>query len=192
MLRRSLFAAACVAALAGPVAAADFVLDANHTQAQFSVVHMGFGHVQGQIPVVAGTITTGAGDLPTAISATLSAKDIDSHAADRDRDLRGADWFEVDKYPTMTFVAKQITGTPQAFKIVGDLTMHGVTKPVTLNGKEVGKITDARGRTHIGYSASGTLDRRDWNLNWGRTVPGGALVASNDITLELNVEAVSK
>ncbi len=192
MLRHSLVAAACFAALTVPAAAADFVLDANHTQAQFTVVHMGFGHVQGQIPVAGGTVTTGTGDLPTAITATLSVKDIDSHSADRDRDLRGADWFEVDKFPTITFVAKQITGTPQAFKIVGDLTMHGVTKPVTLNGKEVGKITDTRGRTHIGYSASGTLDRRDWNLVWGRTVLGGALIAGNDIALDLNVEAVSK
>ena len=179
-------------ALGAPALAAEFVLDANHTQAQFTVVHLGFGHVQGQIPVVSGTLTTGPGDVPAALSVTLSAKDLDSHSANRDRDLRGPDWFDVEKFPTMTFVAKQITGTAQAFKIVGDLTMHGVTKPVTLTGKEVGRMNDARGRTHIGYSANATLDRRDWNLLWGGVTPGGALVAGNEVTIDLNAEAVSK
>ena len=92
----------------------------------------------------------------------------------------------------MTFVSKSITGSPQNFTIVGDLTMHGVTKPVTLTAKSIGKMTDARNRTHIGYSATTTLDRRDWGLNWGRTTPGGSLIAGNDVTLDLNVEVVSK
>ena len=105
--------------------------------------------------------------MPTAISATFSAKDIDSQSADRDKDLRSADWFETDKFPTMTFVSKSITGTPQAFTVVGDLTMHGVTKPVTLAAKTIGKMTDARSRTHVGYTATANLDRRDWGLNWG-------------------------
>ena len=123
---------------------------------------------------------------------TLSAKDIDTQSADRDRDLRSADWFEVDKFPTMTFVARSITGSPQALSIAGDLTMHGVTKPVTFTAKEIGKMTDARGRTHVGYSATTTLDRRTWGLNWGRTTPGGSLVAGNDVSIDLNVELVSK
>ena len=76
--------------------------------------------------------------------------------------------------------------------IVGDLTMHGVTKTVTFTAKETGKMTDARGRTHVGYSAATTLDRRQWNLNWGRTTPGGSLIAGNDVTIDLNVELVSK
>jgi polyisoprenoid-binding protein YceI len=106
--------------------------------------------------------------------------------------LRGADFFEVDKFPTMTFVAKSITGTPQAFTIVGDLTMHGVTKPLTFTAKELGKMTDQRGRTHVGYSAATTLDRRQWGMNWGGSTPGGSLVAGNDVTIDLNVEIVSK
>jgi polyisoprenoid-binding protein YceI len=137
-------------------------------------------------------VTTGQSDLPTAVSVTLSAKDLDTHSADRDRDLRGPDWFDVTKFPTMTFVSKKIDGTPQAFTMTGDLTMHGVTKPVTLTGQFLGKLTDARGRTHVGYTATTTLDRRDWGLLWGNTTPGGALVAAFDIAINLNVEAVSK
>jgi len=191
-LFRPLLAAAFVAALAAPAFAADYAIDPNHTQATFTVTHLAISRVSGKVPVTAGTVVLGATDLPTAVSVTFSAKDIDTQSADRDKDLRSPDWFEVDTFPTMTFVSKAITGTPQAFTMVGDLTMHGVTKPVTLSAKTIGKMTDARGRTHVGYTATGTLDRREWGLNWGRTTPGGALIAGNDVTLDINVEIVSK
>jgi polyisoprenoid-binding protein YceI len=189
---RPLLAAAFVAALAAPALAADYAIDPNHTQATFTVTHLAISRVSGKVPVSAGTVAIGASGLPTAISVTFSAKDIDTQSADRDRDLRSADWFDTDKYPTMTFVAKSVSGTPQAFTVQGDLTMHGVTKPVTLNAKELGKMTDARNRTHIGYTATATLDRREWGLNWGKTTPGGGLIAGNDVTIDVNVEVVSK
>ncbi|HEY0395863.1 MAG TPA: YceI family protein [Candidatus Elarobacter sp.] len=192
MLRRSVLTAALVAALTVPAFAADYAVDANHTQATFVVTHLAITRVSGKIPVTSGTVTLGSNGLPSAITVTLSAKDLDTGSADRDRDLRGPDWFEVDKHPTMTFAARSVTGTPQAFTVVGDLTMHGVTKPVTLSAKELGKMTDARNRTHVGYSVTGQLDRREWGLNWGRTTPGGSLVAGNDITLDMTVEIVSK
>ena len=192
MYRRFILAALAVLALAAPARAADYALDPNHTQAVFTVVHLGFSHVSGEIPLVAGTMAIGANELPTAVSATLSAKDIDSHSADRDRDLRGSDWLEVDKFPTMSFVATQVTGTPQSFTVVGNLTMHGVTKPVTLAAKEEGKMTDGRGHVHVAYSASTTIDRRDWGLNWGHTTPGGSLIAANDVSIALTIEAVAK
>jgi polyisoprenoid-binding protein YceI len=191
-LFRSLLAVALVAGLAAPALAADYAVDPNHTQATFTVTHLAISRVSGKVPVTAGTVTLGSTDAPTAISVTFSAKDIDTQSADRDKDLRSADWFDVEKFPTMTFVSKTITGTPQAFSILGDLTMHGVTKPVTLTAKELGKMTDARNRTHVGYNATATLDRRDWGLNWGRTAPGGALIAGNEVTLDINVEIVSK
>ncbi|HEY0614586.1 MAG TPA: YceI family protein [Candidatus Elarobacter sp.] len=192
MLRRSVLTAVLVASLAAPVLAADYAIDANHTQANFVVTHLAITRVSGRVPVTGGTVSVGANGLPTAISVTLSAKDIDTNSADRDRDLRGGDWFETDKFPTITFVAKSVSGTPQSFTVNGELTMHGVTKPLVLNAKELGRMTDARNRTHIGYSASGTLDRRDWGLTWGRTTPGGSLIAGNDITLDLTVETISK
>ena len=193
MLRRSFAAtAALVAALAAPALAADYAVDPNHTQATFTVTHLAISHVSGKVPITGGTVSIGSNGMPTAISVTLSAKDIDTQSADRDRDLRSPDWFEVDKFPTMTFVSKSVTGTPQNLVIAGDLTMHGVTKPLTLSGKEIGQMTDARGRTHVGYSAATTLDRRNWGLNWGKTTPGGSLIAGNDVSIDLNVEIVSK
>lgn len=193
MIRRSFLTVALIVACTVPVPAraADFTLDPNHTQAEFVVTHLAISRVRGQVPLASGTLTTGTNDVPTAISATLSAKDINTQSADRDSDLRGSDWLEVDKYPTMTFVAKSIGGTPQAFTVAGELTLHGVTKPVTLTGQMLGKLTDGRGRTHIGYTATTTIDRRQWGLNWGNTTPGGALIAAYDVTINLNVEAVS-
>ena len=192
LLRRSVLAAALIALTAAPALAAEYAVDANHTQAAFTVTHLAISRVSGRVPVAGGTVVLGSTDVPTAVSIVLSAKDIDTNSADRDRELRGPDWFETDKFPTMTFVAKSIAGSPQAFTVTGDLTMHGVTKPITLEAKYLGKLTDARGRTHLGYTASGTLDRRAWGLNWGGTTPGGSLVAGNDVTLDLNLEIVSK
>jgi len=191
-LLRPLLAAAFVAALTAPALATDYAVDASHTQATFTVTHFAISRVSGKVPVSAGTVSLGTSGIPTAISMTLSAKDINTQSDRRDNDLRGADWFQVDKFPTMTFTAKSITGTPQALSITGELTMHGVTKPVTFSAKEIGKMTDGRNRTHIGYSATTVLDRRQWGLNFGATTPGGALVAGNDVTIDLNVEIVSQ
>jgi polyisoprenoid-binding protein YceI len=192
MLVRMLAVPVLCAALAFPAAAADYALDPAHTQAQFTVVHLAISHVSGQIPLISGTMSTNAGGVPEQITATLSVKDLDTHDADRDRDLRSPDWFDVAKFPTMTFVARKVDGTPKQFTVTGDLTFHGVTKPVVLAATETGRMTDGRGRTHIGYTVTTTIDRREWGLNWGKTTPGGALIAGDDVTISLNVEAVSK
>ena len=129
--------------------------------------------------------------MPTAIDTTLSVKDIDTEQADRDKDLRSERWFETDKYPTMTFVSKSVTGTPQAMTIVGELTFHGVTKPATLSAKQLGKIIDPKGHTHFGFAATTTIDRREWGMNFA-SAPGGNLIAGYDVTIDLNVEVISK
>jgi polyisoprenoid-binding protein YceI len=192
MIYRLATAAALVAALAAPAVAAEYNLDLNHTQAEFSVVHLGFSHVRGLVPVTAGTLVLDGSNVPTSVAATLNAAGLDTKSADRDSDLRGAEWLETAKYPTMSFVSTRIEGTnPNAFTIAGNLTMHGVTKPVTLAAKFEGRMVDARGRAHVAYSATTTVDRRDFNLNYGKTIPGGGLVAGYDVTISLSVEAVA-
>jgi polyisoprenoid-binding protein YceI len=192
MIYRLATAAALVAALAAPAVAAEYNLDLNHTQTEFSVVHLGFSHVRGLVPVTAGTLVLDGSNVPTSVAATLNAAGLDTKSADRDSDLRGAEWFETAKYPTMSFVSTRIEGTnPNAFTIAGNLTMHGVTKPVTLAAKFEGRMVDARGRAHVAYSATTTVDRRDFNLNYGKTIPGGGLVAGYDVTISLSVEAVA-
>ncbi|MEA2666414.1 MAG: hypothetical protein QOI11_3358 [Candidatus Eremiobacteraeota bacterium] len=191
MLRRIALTAALAAALTGPAAAADYAVDPAHSQATFTVSHLTVTKVSGQIPVQNAVVSTGPNDLPTKVEATLDLRGIDTREPDRDKQLRSDDFFDVAKYPALTFVSKKIEGTPGAFTVGGDLTFHGVTKPVVLAAKLEGKVTDGRGRTHLGYSATTTIDRRDWGLNWGKTT-GGALIVGNEVTINLTVEAVSK
>jgi polyisoprenoid-binding protein YceI len=191
MLRRTMLATVLAATLAGPAAAADYTVDPAHSQATFTVSHLTVTKVSGQIPVQSAQVSAGPNDLPTKVDATLDLKGVDTREPDRDRDLRSDDFFDVAKYPTMTFVSKKIEGTPGAFTISGDLTFHGVTKPIALAAKLEGKVTDGKGRTHLGYTATATIDRRDWGLNWGKT-NGGALIVGNEVTISLTVEAVSK
>jgi polyisoprenoid-binding protein YceI len=185
---------AVVALVALPVAALADTLtgDPNHTGAEFVVTHLGISHVHGTIPVTSWTATTGADDVPTTVSATLDARGIDTKSADRDSDLRGSDWFDVAKYPTITFKSTAVErAAGGAFKLSGTLTLHGVTKPVTLDGKVEGALVDSKGRRHVGYSATTTIDRRDFGLTWGKTAPGGAFIAGNDVTIALNAEGIA-
>ncbi|MBD5635979.1 MAG: YceI family protein, partial [Candidatus Eremiobacteraeota bacterium] len=182
-----------VGALVAPALATDYRLDLDHTQASFSIVHLGFSHVQGTIPVIGGSVSAGPSGIPSAVSATLNAAALDTKSSDRDNDIRGPQWFDTAKYPTMTFVSTRVEGTnPAAFTIVGNLTLHGVTKPVTLAASYGGKLVDGRGTTHLGYSATTTIDRRDYGMNFLKTVPGGALIAGNDVTISISVEAVAR
>lgn len=191
-MKRALAALACAAALTLPAGAAELTLDTAHSQARFAVRHLAISTVEGRIPITAGTIATGENDVPTAISATLDVRGINTEAERRDNDLRSANWFDVEKFPTMTFVAKKIeAGAGGSFTVIGDLTFHGVTKSATLQGKVDGRLVDQRGRAHIGFSATTTIDRRDWGLTFA-AAPGGNLIAGYDITIRLNVEGISK
>jgi polyisoprenoid-binding protein YceI len=184
-------AAALFTVLAAPASAAEWTFDPPHTQATFTVTHLAISKVRGTIPLVAGTLTPGSNELPSAVSATFDVSKLDTHDAQRDASLRSADWFDVAKYPTMTFVSTKITGTPQEFHVLGNLTMHGVTKPVTLDAKLEGTLVDNKGIRHLAYAASTTFDRRAWGLTWGN-VSGGQLIAGYDVTVDLEVDATDK
>lgn len=193
LFRRLVSAAAAlvVTALALPAAAADWVFDPPHTQATFVVTHLAISKVRGSMPLVAGTLTPGANDLPTAVTATFDASKLDSHDGQRDASLRSADWLDVAKYPTIRFVSTKVSGTPQAFEILGNLTVHGVTKPVTLKGKVEGTMTDAKGVRHVAYTATTEFDRRQFGLTWGN-VSGGQLIAAYEVYIDLEADAVEK
>ena len=166
--------------------------DPNHSSATFTIVHLAISKVTGVIPIKSATIVTGQKpDEPTSVEATLDPAAIDTRDQKRDDDLRSADFFEVAKYPAMTFKSTSIApGTGGNFTMVGNLTMHGVTKPVTLNAHYNGSTTGARNEQRVSYSATGTIDRRDFGINWGQTTPGGSLIAGNSVALDIEIEAV--
>jgi len=179
-----------------PANAADvtWVVDPGHSVAQFTVRHLGFTKVTGSILIGQAKITAPEGsNMPTEISATLPTPTLDTRNADRDSDLKGPEWLDVTKYPTITFASTKIVpGDSGNFQVMGDLTIHGVTKPVTLAAHFDGTTVDGRGRHHASYSATTTIDRRDYGLLWAATTPGGTLIAGYDVEIDLEIEAVAQ
>ncbi|MGA9565680.1 MAG: YceI family protein [Candidatus Korobacteraceae bacterium] len=164
-------------------------IDPNHTAAQFSVRHMGISTVRGAFTKVSGSAQYDPADpSKTAVEATIDAASVDTRVSMRDDDLRSPNYFEVAKYPTITFKSKsvQAAGTGK-LKIVGDLTIHGVTKEVALDvDGPSAPVTDPRGNTHVGASASTTIKRTDFGVGSSNPMIG------EDITITIDVELVRK
>ena len=186
--RPNLAVALLGASLAVPFAAgaAELTADPAHTRATFSVKHLTLTTVGGTIGLKDAKIDTGADDVLTSADATLDLSTIDTKFGRRDDDLKSDHWFDVAKFPVMTFKSTKVTGDKNAMTIVGDLTFHGVTKPVTLAAKFEGSVKDGRGKTHVGYSATTTVDRTQWGI--GPTFPPA--IVGNDVTIDLELEAV--
>ncbi len=187
--------ALCTMLLAHPLSAADGIwkIDPAHSSAEFAIKHFALSSVKGTIPVKGGTIVLAAGrDIPTSVNATLDVSTIDTKNDDRNKDLRSADWFNVETYPTGTFASTQISGTDAAkFMIAGNLTLHGISKPVTLQGQLEGKGTGGRGEKRVAYSATATIDRRDFGLSNTATNATGALVVGYTADISIEVEGVA-
>lgn len=196
-LTRSLAVSMTLAALAlaftAVPAAADTALttDLYHTSAGFTVTHLTLSKVTGVVPVTSVKVTIGSNNLPTSAEASFDLTKINTQNERRDDDLRSDKFFDTAKFPTMTFRATKITpGSGGAFTMTGDLTMHGITKSVTLNGSFLGQIKDpvTKGeKTRYGFSAAGTIDRTQWNVGPGYP----PAIVSNDIVLNFQMEAVN-
>jgi polyisoprenoid-binding protein YceI len=195
MIRTCALALIAASLLCGPATAAGtettWKIDPAHSAAQFSVRHLVLSNVHGTIPVTSGEIHTNGSTLPTSFSATLDSAALDTKNESRDNDLHGPRWLDVAKYPTIVFRSTKITGTPEAFTAVGDLTVHGVTKPVTLAVKTLGTLADSRGNQHIGYEATTSLDRTDFGVSL-MSQSGGALIAGTTVSITIDVEAISR
>ncbi len=160
-------------------------VDPNHTTAQFTARHFGIVPVIGTIPVKSAVVKLPSGSqIPIEVSAELDPSNVDTHNGMRDNDIRSDHYFDVATYPKMTFQSTKITGTdPKHFTIVGNLTMHGQTHPVTLSAGVVGAGKSPRGRSIIAYAAAGTNDRTQRGMRFGPVIVG------NSLDLSLNVEA---
>lgn len=181
-------AAAALAALPAFAQAADIAVDPAHTSASFSVKHLTLTTVSGTIDVKDASIALDGNGMLTAAKATLDLATIDTKFADRDADLKSDKWFDVAAYPVMTFTSTKITGTPAHMTVLGTLTFHGKTNPVTLTAVYGGSVKDPRGRTHIGYTATGTIDRTLWGV--GTSYPPA--IVGNDIAITIELEALEK
>ena len=163
-------------------------IDPNHSAAQFSVRHMGISTVRGAFTKVSGTVTYDPAEPgKTVINAIIDASSVDTRVETRDNDLRSDHFFDVAKYPTLTFKSKSVEaiGTGK-LKVTGDLTIHGVTKEVVLDvDGPSAPVKDPKGNSHVGASASTKINRMDYGVSGASTMVG------NDVPITLDVELVS-
>lgn len=178
--------AALFLAVAPAVRADEPAMDPNHTQAHFEVKHLLISTVQGTIPIKSVTVALNSGKIPTSVTAIMDLTKIDTHNDQRDSDLRSDKFFNVTQFPEMTFKSTSITGSGTTFVMNGDLTFHGVTKPIAVNGTVNGTITDSRGRTHVGYTATATIDRTQWGIGPGYP----PAVVANSVLITIEAEAI--
>jgi polyisoprenoid-binding protein YceI len=158
-----------------------------HTLAQFSVRHMGISTVRGAFTKVSGSVQYDAADpSKTVIDITIDAASIDTHVSMRDTDLRSPSYFDVAKYPTLTFKSRKVEPAGSGhLKVTGDLTIHGVTKEVVLDVEGPSDpLKDPRGNIHLGASASTKISRKDFG------VTGGAMMVGDEIPITIDVEMV--
>lgn len=168
-----------------------YALDRAHTTLEFVVRHLMITKVRGRFTAFDGVIETESGnDLPTAIRATIDAGSIDTREDQRDAHLRSADFFDVEKYPSITFESTRIEGTPERFTAHGRLTIHGVTREVALDGNFEGRTNDPWAGVRVGYSAQTQINRKDFGLTWNAALETGGVVVGDDVRIELNVEAI--
>lgn len=183
-------------ALAAPVPAgaqaATWAIDTGHSAAQFAVRHMVVSNVKGQFDGPTGTVTFDPANIAGTlrVEAVIDARTINTRNPDRDQDLRSDAFFDVGRFPRITFKSKRAeTGAPGRLKVIGDLTMHGVTKEVVLDVEgPTPEIKDIWGNVRVGASASTVLDRRDFGLLYSRILEGGGAVVGNDVTITIDLE----
>jgi polyisoprenoid-binding protein YceI len=190
---RSLALLVLLAAAAAPPSslATRYEVDDQHTSVTFSVRHL-FTEVEGRFQTFDGEIVFDpAAPEQTTIKGTIDAASIDTNVQKRDEHLRSADFFDVAKYPKIAFASTGVTDIDKATnkgKILGNLTMHGVTKPVVLDAQFLGAATDPWGNRKAGFAATTTINRKDFGLGWNKALESGGLLVGDEVTIRINVE----
>jgi polyisoprenoid-binding protein YceI len=197
LLSRFIFGATLAAVLTVSAAAATttWQIDPAHTAAGFAVKHLMISTVRGQFKGVTGAVNWDDQDISkSTIDVTIDANTVDTSEPKRDADLKSDKFFDVAKYPTITFKSKKIEQVSAGkLKITGDLTIHGVTKEVVLDVEgPTGPVKDPWGNTRVAANATAKVNRQDFGVKWNATVDGGGVVVGDDVTITIDLELVKK
>ncbi len=196
-MKRTLFALATAALVvpAVPAAAQTWEIDTAHSQSSFAVRHMMVSTVRGDFGKTTGTVEFDGKNLSSLkVNATIDVNSVNTREPKRDDHLRSADFFEVAKFPTITFVSKRAEPAGEGkFKLVGDLTMKGVTKEVTLDVTgPTAPVKGGRGETRVGATATTTLNRKDFGVTWNRVLDTGGVAVSDEVQVTIDLALVQK
>lgn len=171
-----------------------WLIDPAHSSANFSVKHMMIAKVHGGFEKVSGTLQYDPSDITKAsIEASIDAASINTREAQRDGHLKSADFFDVEKYPTLNFKSKKVEKDGEDLKVTGDLTIHGVTKEVVLEVEgPTAEMKDPYGNIKIGISATTKIKRKDFGLTWNAALEAGGVLVGDDVAISLDIQFAKK
>jgi len=169
-------------------------IEPNHSSAQFTVRHLGISNVSGAFTKVSGSVVLNEKDITQSqVNATIDAASIDTRQPDRDKDLRSPNFLDVEKYPTLEFRSKRVVKSGDKLQLVGDLTLHGTTREVTLDvDGPTPELTDPWGNLRRGFSATATINRKDYGVIWNNTLKTGEAVVGDNVKIQIDLEIVKK
>ena len=194
---RQLSLGAVVSLLAGVTALAQtttWTIDPNHSTAQFTVRHLAISNVSGNFTKVTGTVQFNEKDITQSqVNAVIDAASVDTRVPDRDKDLRSPNFLDVEKYPTLEFKSKRFVNNGGKLQMIGDLTLHGTTREVTLdiNGPTP-ELNDPWGNVRRGLSATTTINRKDYGVVWNHTLATGEAVVGDNVKIQVDIEIMRK
>ena len=197
VFRMTTVAALATAVFAGSHALAqhvNYAIDPAHSQVDFGIKHMAISTVHGRFAIKEGSIDLDPQNLTdSAVTATIDVSSVDTGVAARDGHLRSPDFFDTAKFPTATFKSTKIVKAGDSYDVMGDLTLHGVTKPVTLHMEPPSKEQMGMDKMpHRGFTATTTLHRKDFGLTWNGTLQSGDSMLGDDVKMEFDIEAAVK
>jgi polyisoprenoid-binding protein YceI len=165
-------------------------IDPTHSRIGFMAKHLMVTKVRGSFKDFSGTITVAEPIEKSSVSVEMAAASIDTGTADRDAHVKSGDFLDVENFPTITFSSTAVRQEGSDFRVDGDLTIVGVTKPVTLDVEFDGEATDPWGNTKAGFTASTTINREEWGLTWNAALESGGVLVSKDIKIEIEAQAL--
>jgi polyisoprenoid-binding protein YceI len=170
-----------------------WTIDPAHSSVEFAVRHLMITTVRGRFTGVKGTVTLDEADpAKSAVEVVIDAASIDTREPQRDTHLRSADFFDVEKFPTLTFRSTKLDGgLGEPFTLAGDLTIHGVTRPVVLDVDPEGRIKDAWGGIRSGFTATTKIKRSEFGLTWNQLLEAGGVTVSDEVKISLDVQLVN-
>ena len=181
---------ALIALVAVPATAGTWSIDTAHSVMNFKVRHL-FSKTGGSFDQWEGTLEFD-GENPASLSAqvTIQVASINTDNEDRDTHLKGPDFFDVEQFPTISFVSKKSEKNEEGWVLIGDFTMHGVTRELAIPFEFYGAGKDPWGNTKAGFSASVTVNRKDFGIEWNKTLDTGGVMLGEDVVIDLEIEAL--
>ena len=187
-------AIALLASLSALAQTSTWNIDPAHSTAQFTVRHLGISNVTGNFTKVTGSIVLNEKDITQSqVSASIDVSSVDTRVEARDKDLKSPNFFDVEKYPTIEFKSKRIVSGGGKLQVIGDLTIHGTTREVTIDvDGPTPELADPWGNSRRGISATTTINRKDFNLVYNKLLNTGEAVVGDNVKIQIDAETVKK